>query len=343
MQSFHHWSAVFLVEAQALFGRQTLRPRRFVISVNFTQTLQDELALVREVRRDFHKVAAGVRQTMRDNDCQLLGQIARQRVAHLYGRFQARRALLQDVRQILSGMLATGEVQPDPMSFADGYDSAGEHSRPFRGEVRIARRIPIQRQHTHGSVVVVHYFPLRRVADQLIHRGLDLSSGFLYDLALGCRWKRDAQVLLQTLQPIPGEPAAVTQQRDHAGRRVVVLLFAHAFRRRGGKHIPAQIAPQLLQLVHRRGYGRLPFDPHQDAGVALEVDFAALTIRTLVARLQRCVWNLDLARPPICRGAVAPMPRSLTLRTLRRLALLLGSFYACLLQYCLSLFRAGVT
>src|ERR1700722_10328884 len=34
--------------------------------------------------------------------------------------------------------------------------------------------------------VVVHHFPLRRRADQLIHRGLDLSGGFLYDLALCC-------------------------------------------------------------------------------------------------------------------------------------------------------------
>ena len=61
MQLFHHWPAVFLMEAETLFGRHTLRPRRFVVSVNFTQTLQYEPALQREVRRHFHKVAAGMR------------------------------------------------------------------------------------------------------------------------------------------------------------------------------------------------------------------------------------------------------------------------------------------
>jgi hypothetical protein len=61
MQFLHHWFAVFLVEAETLLGRHALRPRRFVESVNFTQTLQYEPALQWEVWRDFHKVAAGMR------------------------------------------------------------------------------------------------------------------------------------------------------------------------------------------------------------------------------------------------------------------------------------------
>ena len=77
MQCFHYWPALFLVETETLFGRHALPPRRFVESVNFTQTLQYESALQWEVRCDFHKVAAGMRQTMRDNDFQLLGQVAR--------------------------------------------------------------------------------------------------------------------------------------------------------------------------------------------------------------------------------------------------------------------------
>ena len=60
MQLFHHWAAVFLVEVESLLGRETLCPRRFVVSVNFTQTLQYEPALQWEVWRDFHKVAAGM-------------------------------------------------------------------------------------------------------------------------------------------------------------------------------------------------------------------------------------------------------------------------------------------
>jgi hypothetical protein len=57
---------------------------------------------------------------------------------------RALRPLLQHVGQILSGMLASGEIQPDPTSFADGYDSAGEHSRAFRCKVYIAGRIPVE-------------------------------------------------------------------------------------------------------------------------------------------------------------------------------------------------------
>ena len=83
-------------------------------------------------------------------------------------------------------------------------------------------------------------------------------------------------------QPIPGNSAAVAQQGDHAGRRLVVLLLARAFRRCGREHVPAQIAAQLFQLIHGRGERRLPFDPHQHAGIALRIDFAAaLRIRTL--------------------------------------------------------------
>ena len=42
----------------------------------------------------------------------------------------------------------------------------------------------------------MHHIALGCLADQLIHRGLDLDSGFLYDLALGRRGQGDAQILL---------------------------------------------------------------------------------------------------------------------------------------------------
>jgi hypothetical protein len=181
---------------------------------------------------------------------------------------------------------------------------------------------------------------------QLIHRGLDLGSGLLHDLALCRHWQRDAQVLLQAFEPIPGKPAAVAQQGDHARRRLIILFFARFFRGRSRKNIPAQVAPQLLQLIHRRGDGRLPFDPHQYARVALGIDLAAaLPFGTRIARLQRSVRNLDFARSPIRRGAVAPMPRRLTLRGVLpwRSVLLAVSLDAGLLQHLSGLLRAGVT
>ena len=67
-------------------------------------------------------------------------------------------------------------------------------------------------------------------------------------------------------------------------------------------------------------------------------------IGTRIARLQRCVRNLDFARAPIRRGAVAPMPRRLTLRGVLpwRSVLLVVSLDAGLLQHLSGLFRAGV-
>ena len=242
-------------------------------------------------------------------------------------------------------MLAPGEIQPDPISLADGYDSAGEHSRPFCGNVHIARRTPIQGQHTHGSIVVVHHAALGCPSDQLIARRLDLSGGFLDDLALCCHWQRDAQVLLQSFESIPGKPAAIAQQGDHARRRLIIFFFARFGRRGSRKHIPAEVAPQLLQLVHRRGNRRLPFNPHQHTRLALRINLtAALLIGTRIARLQRSVRDLDFARAPIRCGAVAPMPRSLTLRGVLpwRSVLLAVSLDAGLLQHLSGLFRAGV-
>src|SRR5207247_6157625 len=104
-------------------------------------------------------------------------------------------------------MLAPGEIQPDPVSLADGYDSAGEHSRPFRCNVHIARRTPIQGQHTHGSIVVVHHPALACLADQLIARRLALSGGFLDDLVLCRPWWRAAHTPLHACEPIPAHPA----------------------------------------------------------------------------------------------------------------------------------------
>src|ERR1035438_4680330 len=97
----------------------------------------------------------------------------------------------------------------------------------------------------------------------------------------------NAQALFQALQSVPRNSAPIPQQGDHARRRLIVLLLAHAFRRRRRKYIPAQIAPQLLQLIYGRGDGRLPFDPHQHARVTLRIYFAAASsIRTRSARLQ---------------------------------------------------------
>ena len=98
------------------------------------------------------------------------------------------------------------------------YDPAGEHSRVlrrivFRMDILMAR-IPAQRQHGHGRVVVVQYFALRRVANQLHHRRLDRGGRFRDDLALRRGRQRNAQTLLQAF-PID---STETHSRNVAAR-----------------------------------------------------------------------------------------------------------------------------
>src|ERR1017187_9177873 len=87
----------------------------------------------------------------------------------------------------------------------------------------------------------------RKAALQFLQRGLEDDRGFRYDFALRGHRQRDAQALFQALQSVPRNSAPVPQQGDHARRRLIVVLLAHAFRRRRRKYIPAQIAPQLLR------------------------------------------------------------------------------------------------
>ena len=61
-------------------------------------------------------------------------------------------------------------------------------------------RIPAQRQHGHGRVVVVQYFALRRVANQLHHRRLDRGGRFRYDLALRRGRQQEYLVLATVLE-----------------------------------------------------------------------------------------------------------------------------------------------
>ena len=60
MQLLHHRSAVFLVEAEALFGGHVLRARRLVVPVDLAQTFQYEPTLLRKVKRHFYKVATAM-------------------------------------------------------------------------------------------------------------------------------------------------------------------------------------------------------------------------------------------------------------------------------------------
>ncbi len=108
----------------------------------------------------------------------------------------------------------------------------------------------------------MQHFALRCLANQLLHGGSDGVGRFRYDLAL-CRGRqRDAQALLQICQPMPRKSTSVTEQRDHARRRLIVLVLAHSLGSVGRECLTAQIAAQLLQRIDG-GFDRcLTFHPH---------------------------------------------------------------------------------
>ena len=101
-------------------------------------------------------------------------------------------------------MLASGKEQRDVLPLCHRYNPAGKHSGAlrrsiFRMDILMAR-IPAQRQHGHGRVVVVQYFALRRVANQLHHRRLDRGGRFRYDLALRRGRQQEYLVLATVLE-----------------------------------------------------------------------------------------------------------------------------------------------
>ncbi len=71
------------VEPKPGFGRKVLHFSLRLVLVNFPQAFQHVLALGREVVREVHELPPAVAEAMGQNRLELLGGIARERIAHL--------------------------------------------------------------------------------------------------------------------------------------------------------------------------------------------------------------------------------------------------------------------
>ena len=103
---------MLLVVAQAFLRRHRLLASRGIVAVDRAQLFQYVLTGLGKVLDHLHKTSPGMRQTMAHDDSQLLrqlGQVAGERIAHLQGRSQFGGALPQHIRQVLAGVLASGE------------------------------------------------------------------------------------------------------------------------------------------------------------------------------------------------------------------------------------------
>src|SRR5271169_2393278 len=134
MELFHHWAATLLMKLQALFRPQTTLSRFGLVTIHLAQHLQYIATLVGKVRRYFHELSSSMGKAVRQQNLHPRGQlwnVARERVTHLNGWARPLGPLLQHVGEVLAGMLASGEVQPNLPTLAGGHDAAGEHAGAF--------------------------------------------------------------------------------------------------------------------------------------------------------------------------------------------------------------------
>src|SRR5439155_22692574 len=64
---------------------------------------------------------------------------------------------------------------------------------------------------------------------QLVRRWPNPDGHEANDLPLDGRGQSNPQTLFESFQPVQGKPTAVTEYRDHARHRRIVLLLARAF------------------------------------------------------------------------------------------------------------------
>jgi len=281
-----------------------------VVSVEHgTQGFQHEGDLVGKGVMDLDELAAPMGNTGRGLRGMIPRGVARQGVGHL-DRGHGVVAPVEDLGEVLPGMTRSGFEQGDRAIDGLGDDAAGEHPGALgvssRGQ-RLGPRLGGEFQDAHGGVVVIEHRALRRLLGQLLHRGGEARRGRRDHIPLGSGRQGDGQRLLQALDAMKRQPAAVFQQGDHGGGGRVVFRRAHARGGVGRKHRAAQPTAQPLQGVDLRLQGRHAGDAHQDGGLlALDIDPAGATgLGTGVALLQGGVGNRDARGAGILVGPVA--------------------------------------
>jgi len=239
------------------------------------------------------------------------GSIAGQGIGHLDRRL-AVLTLVEDLGQMLPGMIGPGFEQRDEAVGGLGHHPGGKDPGALglgpRGQGLGARRGG-EFQDACGGVIVVEHCALGGLADEFPAGRCQTGRGLGDDLPRGGGRQRDGQRLLEPLDAVKRQAAAVFEERDHGRGARVVFVLAHPGRGGGGKHRPAQAATQALQGIDLRLQGRHAGDPHQDRGLlALDVDpSATVGFGTGVAVLEGGMGERDARGAGVVLGAVASM------------------------------------
>jgi len=107
MELLHHQAAVRLMKLQPLLGRQAALAGLGIVAIHLAQHLQYIATLVGEVLRYFYKLSSSVGEAVRQQNLhsrRQLGNIARERVAHLNDRARSFGPLLQHLGKVLASV-----------------------------------------------------------------------------------------------------------------------------------------------------------------------------------------------------------------------------------------------
>ena len=134
--------------------------------------------MVRKVVHHIHKLPSTMGKAVGQNRFHFGRQVPRQGVAHLDRRTESLDAFRQDLREVLTSMLAAAEEQGDLVTFAGGPDSRGEQASTNwfllfaralfgnLGQGGLPSTLAHPLQNLDGCVVIVEHLPLSRLPDQ---------------------------------------------------------------------------------------------------------------------------------------------------------------------------------
>ena len=141
-----------------------------------------------------------------------------------------------------------------------------------------------QLQDLDRRIVIMYDLALARLPNQLLEDRFDVLGLGADNTPLGRGRQGSAQALLQPFISIEGHSRAVFQECDHAPDRCIVPWRTRVRRRLGREDLAAEIATQLLQIIHLSLHRRLARKPHQHSGTGGLVNRARFAFRARIAR-----------------------------------------------------------
>ena len=297
LQVVHERPAVRLVKREPLVRGEPLRPRVGVVAIHLAQRLEHVATLGRKTRRDLHKPAPRVRETIPEDHRQRLRQIPREGIAHLDRRPELGRPRGEHVREIFARVPAAGQKERDALPLPRRDDPGRKDPRPVGREVVVGRRGDPGRSRSSTVMRVSSLCSsspcaacrvssasagCSRVAvSATISHWVEAGSGICrFAWSRSSRWK--------------GIPLPYFRSGDHRAGGRIVLLGAHPRRRIGREELAAEMTAQFLQRVDRRGDGRLADEPDEHARVPLAIHLAGRARRTPIPVVQLRVGDRDV-------------------------------------------------